>query len=82
MPITTDDGQQLSPADLLELSDLLHPPGQTGLNDQPAVPCPTAEQLRWAVAQPAPPDQQDFWAEHAMGTARLASITSPADRDD
>lgn len=82
MQITNDNGTPLSSADLLELSDLLQHPGLTGLNDRPNLPCPTTEQLRCSLAEPTPPDQQDFWVLHAKGTARLASFTSPADRDD
>jgi hypothetical protein len=81
MQITNDDGTPLSPADLLELGDLLQHPGLTGLNDRPAMPCPTAAQLQALLAEPTPSDQQDFWSEHAMGTALLASFTSPADDD-
>lgn len=81
MQIHNDDGIPLSSADLLELSDLLQHPGLTGLNDRPNLPCPTTEQLRCSLAEPTPPDQQDFWALHAKGTARLASFTSPADDD-
>lgn len=81
MKITNDDGTALSPADLLELGDLLQHPGLTGLNDRPNLPCPTTQELRHSLAEPTPPDQQDFWDEHAKGTARLASFTSPADDD-
>lgn len=82
MQIHNDGGTALSRADLQELGDLLQHPGLTGLNDRPNLPCPTTEQLRCSLAEPTPPDQQDFWALHAKGTARLASFASPADRDD
>lgn len=80
MQIHNDDGTPLSSADLLELSDLLQHPGLTGLNDRPNLPCPTTEQLRHSLTEPTPPDQKDFWAEHAKVQARLASV-SPADGD-
>jgi hypothetical protein len=80
MYITNDDGTPLSPADLLELSDLLQHPGQPGLNDRPSIPC-SLEQLRSDLAAPIPPADQPFWAQHAATTAQLASITSPADDD-
>lgn len=84
MQITNDDGTPLSPADLLELGDLLQHPGLigTGLNDRPVLPCPTAEELHCLLAQPAPADQQEFLDQIAATTVRLASFTSPTDRDD
>ncbi len=82
MPITTDDGQQLSPADLLELSDLLQPPGLPGINDHIDNDTINPEQLRSGLAQPIPVGDLDFWRKLEATTPRGSAVTSPADRDD
>ena len=79
MPITNDDGQPLSSADLLALHDLMQPTCWRDFFDDLPEHQRQADpsQLRGVLAEPIPAGDLEFWRRWQDTTPRTSSTPAP-----